>query len=175
MTSLFTRRPAKIRSAPQPPVAEALPEKTPLTNRISYQLAMLAGLIDRQSTRILAPHGLNLVRWRILTSIDHFSACTLTQLLPHAAVDRALVCREIARLEEAGLIHSVTDPADRRRKTLSLTKTGASLHKRALRDIMKRQALLSEALNAEEHLAFTTITKKLQTVIKTDIDRREQS
>lgn len=173
MTPLAAREPAT--SAPGPTDRDSLPEKTPLTGRISYQLATLAGLIDRQSTRILAPHDLNLVRWRILTSIDHFTHCTLTQLLPHAAVDRALVCREIARLEDAGLVRSVTDAADRRRKTLTLTRKGAALHTRALRDIMKRQTLLANALSAEEQKAFETITKKLQAVIKSDIDRRDQA
>lgn len=171
MMPLAAREPAT--SAPAPTDQDSLPEKTPLTGRISYQLTTLAGLIDRQSARILAPHDLSLVRWRILTSIDHFTHCTLTQLLPHAAVDRALVCREIARLEKAGLVTSVTDPSDRRRKTLTLTKAGSSLHARALRDIMKRQALLADVLTAAELQTFGTITKKLQAAIKSDIDRRD--
>lgn len=141
----------------------------PLDGRLSYQISTLAGLIDRQSVCMLAPLGLNLVEWRILTSIDHEKTTTMTQLLPFVAVDRALVSREVTRLEEQGYVSIVTDKKDRRKKHISLTRKGANLHARALRESTARQLKLASALSIQEITALDTIIVKLKQCLHHDL------
>ncbi len=149
------------------------PARTPgggaLADRLSYQITTLAGLIDRQSTRILTPHKLSLVEWRILTSVDAMGRCTLTDLLPVVAVDRALVSREIARLRERGLVAATADPNDGRRKFIALTAAGAAVHARMLVGILKRQESLAQQLTEAELATFSTVVKKLKQALQAQI------
>ncbi len=137
-----------------------------LESRFSYQLATLAAMLDRQSVRLLARHGLNLVEWRILTSIDAKSPCTMTDVLPFVFVDRALVSREITRLHEDGLISVEADPGDGRRKLLFLTRVGKARHDETLIDMLERQKLLAGALTSQERAMFVSIVGKLRSVIQ---------
>jgi DNA-binding MarR family transcriptional regulator len=156
-----------IRNAPARTGHAASPRRSTrprgdLSARISYQVATLAALIDRQSIRILAPHKLNLVEWRILTRTDAMGRCTLTDLLPSVAVDRALVSREIGRLRERGFIDVTADPDDGRRKFISLTPAGAECHARVLVDILKRQEGLAGQLTKAELETFANVVQKLK-------------
>lgn len=88
--------------------------------------------------------------------------CTLTDLLPSVAVDRALVSREIGRLRERGFIDVTADPDDGRRKFISLTPAGAECHARVLVDILKRQEGLAGQLTKAELETFANVVQKLK-------------
>ena len=155
-------RNAPVRTRRASAAATKIVARGDLSARLSYQIATLAALIDRQSIRILAPHKLNLVEWRILTRTDAMGRCTLTDLLPSVAVDRALVSREIARLREHGYISVTADPDDGRRKFISLTAAGAACHARVLVDILKRQDGLAGQLTKAELETFVDVVQKLK-------------
>ncbi|MBM3609713.1 MAG: MarR family transcriptional regulator [Alphaproteobacteria bacterium] len=163
-----TRQPSRAARAPS--TKKTTDSFVPLDARLSYQISTLAQALDRQSTRLLAQYEISLVEWRILTSLDHYGAGSLTSLLPLASVDRALVSRELAKLEDRRLVASAIDPADGRRKIIKLTAAGKKLHDRVLPAMLVRHRELATALGDDERTIFEKIISQLKRVLRTQAD-----
>ena len=155
---------AKLRQTPPLHTGRAMDE------RWSYRISTLASLLDKQSTRRFARHGLNLVQWRILTSADSLGPCSLSELLPMAAVDRALVSREVAGLEARGFLQVTADKKDKRRKIVSLTPEGVAKHAAVLPEVIARHAFLDRMLTEQDRETFASVIEKLKRRIIEDLE-----
>ena len=96
---------------------------------LGARLRRLSERIDGDSTRIYAARGVAFEqRWfgvlnqMILKGPTTVGEIAATMRITHVSVSQA--CRS---LEKAGIIRSTADPADARRRTLSLTPTGDAL------------------------------------------------
>ncbi len=142
----------------------------PLESRWSYRISILAGLLDRQSARRFSKHELNLVQWRILMRVVAVGPCSISELLPLAAVDRALVSREAAALQRRGLLKIFSDLTDKRRKIVELTAAGRAKHAAVLPETIARHKYLDSALTPEERLVFARAIDKMKARIIDDLD-----
>lgn len=140
-----------------------------LEERLSYQISTLAGLLDRQSLQRLSAHRLNLVEWRILARLAHGGPTSVSGLLPTAAVDRALVSREVSSLSARGLVMSIEDKKDRRRKIVSITPAGRTKHDEVLPEIRTRHEALRAVLTEQELAVFQRSIAKLKRRIEEDL------
>lgn len=144
-------------------VAQAQPaSRVPMEERWSYRISTLAGLLDKLSARRFAKHGLNLVQWRLLTSIASLGPCSMSELLPMAAVDRALVSREVAALTNRGFLAISGDSKDKRRKIVTITAAGVAKHDTIIPEVIARHAYLDDALTAKERLVFARAIEKMK-------------
>lgn len=151
--------------------AAAHPVKIALEDKLSYQIATLAGLINRQSTRLFAPHGVSVLQWRVLHRLETSGPQTPSDLLPATTADGGQLSREIADLELRGYVRIEADTVDRRRKIVSLTRAGRLKHEAILPDTLNRQRLLSASLSEAEYHAFMDAARKLKEFLQRDLDR----
>lgn len=84
----------------------------------------------------------------------------LAQLL---GLDRSTTALVVGKLEASGLISRDSDPADGRRKVLSLTPAGAALLRRLEAPAARAQQRILSAFTAEEAALFERLLTKLVT------------
>jgi DNA-binding MarR family transcriptional regulator len=77
----------------------------------------------RGRTQTLHP-DLSFVAYTLLTHIRATGGCRATDLSRHYGLDKSTVSRQVADLQERGLVRRVVDPADGRIQTLELTDAG---------------------------------------------------
>ena len=98
---------------------------------LPYRITLLAKLLDRCTTRLLAESsGLTVAEWRALAQLVISSPASVRQLAEQAWVDRAEVSRAAASLERRGYVERRANPKDRRSPLLYCTPKGADLARR---------------------------------------------
>lgn len=134
-----------------------------LEAQLSFRFAVLQRLLDRQMTRLLARHDVSLASYRILVTIEAFEEIAAADLVRLVVVDKGLVSRACAEMQEAGLIDARPDPRSGRRKLLRLTQTGAAKLATLKTDVEARNAGLDAQLEAGERIVLEEILSKLTT------------
>jgi DNA-binding MarR family transcriptional regulator len=74
--------------------------------------------------QFLAPAGLHVTQFSILSKLKRFGPLTINALAKEMVMDRTTLGRNILPLERDGLIKIEVSASDRRAKELHLTKTG---------------------------------------------------
>ncbi len=98
------------------------------TTYLPYRITLLAKLLDRCTTRLLAAGSeLSVAEWRVLAQLVRDSPSSVRQLAEHAWVDRAEVSRAAASLERRGLVERRENAKDRRSPLLYCTAAGEAL------------------------------------------------
>jgi len=95
-----------------------------LEAKLTFKLAMMQRLLDRQVAQILVPHGLSVTAYRVMLTIDAFGETSAAELIRTIPVDKSLMSRCCADLIARGYLGSTADPDNRRRKRLGLTAAG---------------------------------------------------
>lgn len=101
------------------------PPTDPLTASIQARLFSLSRLIDAEITRIASENGLNSGELVILGALKRMGPphrSTASDLLPLHWVSMPGLMKQLARLEEHGLVQREADPEDRRRTFVQLTQ-----------------------------------------------------
>jgi DNA-binding MarR family transcriptional regulator len=109
---------------------------------------MATRLVTRHYDRALAPAGISTNEYSILVRLRNFGPRPLGSLAALLGMDRTTLSREIAPLVDAGLVASSPDPADRRRRVLSLTAEGERRARRAHPLWKQAQAGLADEFGA---------------------------
>jgi MarR family transcriptional regulator, lower aerobic nicotinate degradation pathway regulator len=94
-----------------------------LTGLTSYLLSQVAKIAKRDVDDLLAAEGLRLRHMAVLAAVDEGPSSQL-DLGRRLALDPSDVTATVDDLEQAGLATRSMDPADRRRKVVTLTRAG---------------------------------------------------
>ncbi len=87
--------------------------------------------VQRAVTRdVLRHENLPVLEWRLLFSVARFGSCHLAYITQRTSIDPAHGSRAASALEAKGLISRADDPANRRRKVISLTSEGVRTFER---------------------------------------------
>ena len=106
-------------------------ERFDLEGFLPYLLAVAASRVSREfSDRYRKEFGLSIPEWRVLAHLSQDRAVSVRDIFERVDMDKSKVSRAAARLQQAGLIHKETNPADRRLVTLRLTARGKRLMRR---------------------------------------------
>lgn len=106
-------------------------ERFDLEGFLPYRLAVAASRVSRAfSDRYRKEFGLSIPEWRVLAHLSQGDAVSVRDIFERVDMDKSKVSRAAARLQQAGLIHKETNPADRRLVTLSLSAQGRRLIRR---------------------------------------------
>ena len=70
---------------------------------------------------------LSLVSYTLLGHLEESGGCRATDLAAHYALDKSTVSRQVAALEQTGLIERRVDPEDHRVQVLHLTEAGQEI------------------------------------------------
>lgn len=113
------------------------------------------------STHLAHRHKISLNEFRMLMTIGALGRTASHQLAEMTGVNVMSVSRAVATLEKHGRIEVTSDPANRRRKCLSLTPEGERLY-RAMRPQSEKVAdYLFSALSDEQAGQLATIVEQL--------------
>jgi len=111
-----------------------LPEK-PKKGRSPREGGILIAQVHQLSGRIFAKilkkhhiHGLNPAQGRIVYALWKASPLSQTDLAEHTRLDKSTLALMLDRLEASGQVTRLNDPADARRKLVTLTDKNRSQH-----------------------------------------------
>ena len=88
-------------------------------------LRMATRSVNRLYDRALAPAGLRVTGYSIMSRLAEEGPLSIGELAGRLAMDRTTCSRAVAPLVKSGLVEDTDDP-DRRRRVLRLTSLGAS-------------------------------------------------
>ena len=144
-----------------------------LEERLPFRFALLSRLLDRQMTRVLAPHGMTLGPYRILITISAFGELSPAEITRYVVIDKAQVSRATAELERAGLIEAVRDPKRPRRKWLRLAPAGVEKLAQMEPDTTRRIDGLTAQLDDDELEVLLGAIDKLTRHVAADLERAQ--
>lgn len=167
MTRAATR--ATVRTAwTAPGLAAGLPVERFLT----YRLHALHTALNRQAIDILGRvAGLGLPEWRVVSLLGTGATLTAGKIGQTSAIDKGLLSRTLAALEQRGLIVTGRDARDRRVMKVALTASGRAVYDKTIPHMQARQRALMSALNkGEQAIVFPIIDKLLAAACATRQD-----
>ncbi len=133
--------------------------------RLVHELVATADLFLRESQRLFRPHGLTAPQFNVLNLLaDRAPDAGYSQreLADTLVVDRSNVTGLIDRMEAAGWVRRVDDPADRRVYRVALTPAGRRLWQKVAPDYDQVVAQVTGALSAVEVSRGVAVLVKLQ-------------
>ncbi|MFD3701581.1 MarR family winged helix-turn-helix transcriptional regulator [Nocardia sp. NPDC058658] len=138
-------------------------EQTParLTAKPSWLLTQLAVHAHRLASDGFGEVGARGYHYRILAALAEFGPASQTELGRRCNMDRSDVVAAINELAEGGFVERTPDPQDRRRNTVTLTKSGVRQLQHLDRALDKVQGDLLEPLPAEDRRTLTDLLTRL--------------
>ena len=134
----------------------------PLEELLSYQICILAKLIERTSASELdEAYALGVAEWRVLAQLSVRSPSTVRWIAARMRVDRAEVSRAAAGLIRRRLARREADPRDARSALFSVTESGRALYRAIMPLRMALHQRLLSALAPAEAAALTAAVAKL--------------
>jgi DNA-binding MarR family transcriptional regulator len=122
-----------------------------LENSISFQVSVLAKLLDRRLARLVVDRfDLTVAEYRVLAQVMLFPQSTVRAIAERTYVDKAQVSRAAAALEaEAYITRDMLDH-DRRSPVFTVTRTGRALLNRIIPLRQAQEAELAAGLEPAE-------------------------
>ena len=127
---------------------------------LPYRLSVAASRISRRFAALYAAEaGLSIPEWRVLAHLDRSGAVSVRDITARVYLDKSIVSRAAARLEETGLLRKSGHDTDRRLVTLELTPEGRALMRRLGRIASAFQAELITELGPEADALDRALTR----------------
>lgn len=143
-------------------------ETVDLTHHLPALLFSLSAKVSQHAHQNSARDlGLDMCEWRVIQILGRDGSCSINQVADRISMDRGGTSRAISRLEEQGFVERKSDPNDRRRSTVSLSRRGRDLHKPIAEFANRREATLTSCLRAAEAEQLTTLLLRLVEQIDT--------
>lgn len=126
-----------------------------------YHLMMLNMQIREMMNGVLRPHGLKLVEWRLLQSLENgpLSICDLAQL---AVIERTTTSRLVDKLVSRGDLVKMQMSGDRRFSQVSLSGDGRARLTACSEDVAAARAELFSGLKQGEIRQFLETLNRMQ-------------
>jgi len=140
----------------------SMAQELKLEQFLPYRLSLLsntisAGIADTYRDQ----HQLSVTEWRTIAILGRFPDLSANQVAHKGAFDKVAVSRAVSRLLERQLLTRHTDPTDRRRSVLALSKAGHELHQKIAPAAIEQEQRLLAGLNTEEQKEFNRLIDKL--------------
>jgi DNA-binding MarR family transcriptional regulator len=125
----------------------------------------LAGSVARVGHRLLLEaldeHDLRLAQAAILAALSDFGPLAQHELADRLDIQQTHLVRYVDDLEERRLVERERDPADRRRQTVTITKSGRALWRRLQRVAERSQTHFLDVLSDAERETLLTLLHRL--------------
>jgi DNA-binding MarR family transcriptional regulator len=108
-------------------------------------------------------YGVSLAEWRILSFLREYGPASAYDIWTRAHLDKAVVSRETAALDNKGLIKLVPVKRSARNRTeISLSAAGMALLERSFDEILRRHGNLTAGLDAKSIETFFRVVAHLE-------------
>lgn len=108
--------------------------------------------------------GLSAVQYAILVVLAEMDSCDQQTLGNRAGFDKATGTYLIDKMSKSGLIATQTDPANRRRKIVTMTDEGRRVLDNMVDEARKTEALMTAHLSVEDVAQLKLLLSKLTDV-----------
>ena len=146
-----------------------------IDNFIIIRARAFTSKVRRVVTRdVLQNEDLQILEWQLLFSVARFGSCHLAYITRRTSIDPAHGSRAAAALEKKGLITRREDPANKRRKLISLTPSGIQTFERIwpkARQTMKR---ITDKLEPEDLAALKRLLDLLTAAAEDLVEEKNQ-
>ncbi len=134
----------------------------PVEQFITYRLHALHTALNRQAIDILGrASGLGLPEWRVVSRLGRGDTPTASQIGEATSIDKGLLSRTLAVLDQRGLVAMSRDLRDRRLVRIKLTAKGKAIYERTIPHMRSRHRALMGILTKAEQVAVYSIIDKL--------------
>lgn len=151
-----------------------LPEVDLEVEGIADRIGGLNRRIRRMLDETLAEFGLTLSEWKILKLLRQAGPPyrrSAGQLADGVELTSGAMTARLDRLEKAGLVRRVPDPADRRGVQVELTPAGRRAWEDSFSAQAAKEAFIAAALNENEKRRLNSLLRRLML----EFERREQA
>jgi DNA-binding MarR family transcriptional regulator len=101
--------------------------RTDLANRLYFKLYQCANMLHKTGTKAVEAQGLTTQQWAVMGALSRPETAEgmgMGELARYLLVSRQNLTGLLSRMEAAGYVHSVPDPADKRSRLVQLTPAG---------------------------------------------------
>jgi DNA-binding MarR family transcriptional regulator len=109
----------------------------------------------------LSEHGLSWGEWKVLGKLILGECGSPGELSSELEVSSGAMTNRLDRLEQAGLIRRLPDPADRRGVKIELTSAGLDAWTESTSAQARKEALVASALEKSEQVELNALLRKL--------------
>ena len=124
-------------------------------------------LADIASRDVRTSFGIGLMEWRIVALLAVETTATPARVGLVSGVDKSVVSRAAATLEQRGLIDIEADPIGSRQTRLRLTAKGRELHDQGIELAFERCDNLLKGFSEEEREQFTDFLRRAMANLRT--------
>lgn len=104
--------------------------RTDLANRLYFKLYQCANMLHKTGTKAVEAQGLTTQQWAVMGALSRpetTQGMGMGDLARYLLVSRQNLSGLLSRMEAAGYVHSVPDPADKRSRLVQLTAAGQTV------------------------------------------------
>ena len=148
-------------------IRDELPHLDPAVEGIVDRINGLSRRIKRMMEETLTVRSLTWGEWKVLGLLRHAGDSYRRSpgyLAVHAELSSGAMTNRLDRLEEAGLIRRLPDPADRRGIQVELTRAGIKAYDESTAAQAAKEALVASALNVKEKEQLNHLLRRLMLV-----------
>ena len=124
-------------------------------------LRQAARHVTKLYDEVLAPVGLGVNQYAIVSKLERFGPKTICELAALLVMDRSTLGHLLRPLEKRGLVRLDAPEQDRRSRVIALTPTGSALVAKARPLWAKAQHRFEHAFGAEAALDLRTVLKQV--------------
>ncbi len=131
-------------------------------NSVMFLLTALANKINSSASRRLRRRlDVGLMEWRVIVLLRVEQEATPARVAQVAGVDKSVVSRAVASLQQRGLLKVTSDSHPGRQTCLVLTSEGEALHDLGILDAQRSELELLHGFQPEERAAVVRTLQRL--------------
>ena len=133
-----------------------------LEQSIPFLLHRISTVFAQTMLEDLRPAGVNVNRWRVLSSLKSRGESTIGELSAFIGARQPVISRIISEMQEDGLVERKQSNKDQRVTRLRLTRSGNSLFNRLYPSIQRRREKALEGLSQLERSQLIKILRVIE-------------
>ena len=140
-----------------------------LESYLPYHLYRASSLMNIRLQRQLRGVGVNLSQWRVLSVLQAYGRCSLSEIIDLTLMEQPTVSRVVASLEEDGMVERRVSAGDSRVVEVALKPKGVSVIKEILPVAVRRQRAALDGLSDAELATFRRVLLRIEDNIARDL------
>lgn len=162
MTRINKPRPVHRDCRPSDIVADAADEPLVLDQFIPYRFSILAKRLSNTFAReYVERFDLTIPEWRVMAVLGPKGTLSANAVCERTLMDKVMVSRAVARMEESGHLARQIDESDRRSNLLRLTRKGRATYARIVPLARGYEARLLSGLTARDRALLDRLLHRM--------------